>query len=383
MIDVSLAPCTSYDRDEVARVLREALEPIGGLDWVKPGMKIGIKANLVAQKKPEAAATTHPALLCELTRMLMERGAEVIVGDSPGGIYNSIYVNRIYNAAGMKTVEAAGARLNQDFSEAEKDLPEAVIAKRITYTAWLDGVDAVINFCKLKTHAMMGMSAAAKNLFGTIPGTRKPEYHFLYPNPMDFARMLVDLNTAFPVRLCLVDGVVGMEGNGPTAGTPRKIGCVLASKDAHKLDVICARIIGLDPMLIPTLAAARERGLLPEDLSQITTDRPVEPFCIPDYGNIPNANHLMEQDGNTALWGGSANRLLKRFIASRPKLYGPECVGCGECFRLCPAKAITMVNGKPSIDRKKCICCFCCQEFCPKGAMRSYRPPLARLAGKL
>jgi uncharacterized protein (DUF362 family) len=105
------------------------------------------------------------------------------------------------------------------------------VLKSFTYTAWLDACDAIIDFCKLKSHGMMGMSAAAKNLFGVIPGTMKPEYHFRFPDMRDFARMLVDINDYFAekVKITLVDAVEGMEGNGPTKGTPRHIGVLLAS----------------------------------------------------------------------------------------------------------------------------------------------------------
>lgn len=378
MVDVSLTRCADYEEKEVTAALLRVLEPLGGLSWVTPGMKIIIKANLVAYKKPDAAATTHPALLCALVRELVARGASVVIGDSPGGIYNSIYVNRIYSGTGMHDTEKAGAVLNQDFTEAECDLPDAVIAKHIRYTAYLDHADAIINFCKLKTHGMMGMSAAAKNMFGVIPGSVKPEYHYLYPNPMDFARMIVDLDSAFPARLCLVDAVIGMEGNGPTAGTPRPIGCLLASCDPHRLDMVCAKIIGLSPEQIPTLMAARERGLIPASPDEVTTSEPPEPYCIPDYKNIPNAAHLSDQDGNKALWGGVMDSLMHTFIAPRPALTREECIGCRECEKVCPAKAIIMQNGKPVIDRKSCIRCFCCQEFCPKGAMKVRRPVIAR-----
>ena len=73
--DVALVRCESYEDAEVSRALREALDAIGGLDWVTPGMKIAVKANLVISRKPEAAATTHPAVLCALTRELTARGA--------------------------------------------------------------------------------------------------------------------------------------------------------------------------------------------------------------------------------------------------------------------------------------------------------------------
>ena len=84
MSQVSVVKCESYRPDEVREALLKVLEPLGGLDWVRPNMRITIKANLVSMMKPEAAATTHPALLCELVRMLCERGAKPVIGDSPG-----------------------------------------------------------------------------------------------------------------------------------------------------------------------------------------------------------------------------------------------------------------------------------------------------------
>ena len=246
MFDVSVIKCDSYNSDEVKQALGEALDAVGGLDWVKEGMKIAIKANLVSFMSPEKAATTHPALLCELVKMLTEKGAEVVIGDSPGGIYNSVYVNKVYKATGMYETEKFGAKLNRNFEQTEVKNPDGMVLKSFIYTSWLDEADAVINFCKLKTHGMMGMSAAAKNIFGVIPGTLKPEYHFRFPSHDDFARMMVDLDEFFKVRLCICDAVVGMEGNGPTMGTPRKIGAVLASESPHKMDLVCAKIIGLN-----------------------------------------------------------------------------------------------------------------------------------------
>lgn len=380
--EVALARCGDYEPESVRRALREALSPIGGLDWVRPGMRVGVKINLVTGKKPEAAATTHPALLCALAEMLAERGASVVMGDSPGGLYTAAYVRRAYAAAGLRAVESSGARLNDNFAEAEKDCPGAAVAKHIRYTAWLDDCDAIVNFAKLKTHGMMGLTAAAKNMFGVVPGTVKPEYHYRYPDPMDFARMIVDLDDAFPIRLCLVDAVVGMEGNGPTAGRPRPVGCLLASTDPHRLDMVCAAIIGLEPLSVPTLLAAKERGYVPDTVSAIVTNRPIDDFCVPDYENI-NVGRLMEQDGNAAIFGKSASALFARVLRTRPQVNKSQCIGCRECERVCPAGAIAMVGGKPKIHRDRCIRCFCCQEFCPKGAMEVRRSAVARLLGRL
>lgn len=377
---VSLAECRGYGREEVERALKAALEPLGGLEWVRPGMRIAVKANLVSAMKPDAAATTHPAVLCALTEQLKARGAEVILGDSPGGLYTRAYVEHVYSATGMRQVEAAGARLNRDFSVKEGVYGEARAAKSFTYTGWLDQADAIISVSKLKTHGMMSMSAAAKNLFGAIPGTVKPEYHYRFPNPADFANMIVDLNEYFRPRLSLIDAVVGMEGNGPTAGEPRPIGLLLASESPHAADLLAAALLGLKPGEVPTLAAAQERGLIPSGPEQLEVSGPAwQPWVMEDYNRVGTVRSLRFSRDSTGIFGRATAGLIDKALASRPKLLAAECVGCGECARLCPAKAIVMENHRPRINRAACIRCFCCQEFCPKGAMKVHRTPLARM----
>ena len=124
MPDLALAPCPSYAPEDCRAALEQVIAATDGLSWVKPGMRVGIKANLVAAKKPDAAATTHPALLEALCRMLRDRGAVPVIGDSPGGLYTALALNRVYRAAGMDTVDA---ELNADFGVREVTLPEAKI----------------------------------------------------------------------------------------------------------------------------------------------------------------------------------------------------------------------------------------------------------------
>ena len=377
-MDVALAQCTQYDFDACLAALRAVIEPLDGLGWVRPGMRVAVKANLVTMLKPEAAATTHPVLLCALAELLRERGATAVIGDSPGGIYTAAYLAGVYRVTGVGAAQQYGAVLNQDFSQAEASCPDAAVMKTFQYTAWLDGCDGIIDFCKLKSHGMMCMSAATKNLFGTIPGTLKPEYHFRYPNHRDFADMIVDLAEYWKPRLSIVDAVVGMEGNGPTAGTPKQIGCLIAGTSTHKVDLVCAKILGLEREQVPTLQAALERGLIPETVEELEIAGDPNQYIVPDFERIETKRGILFQDNFHGLLGKIATPFMKRFIASRPQVHKPECIGCKKCAEICPAKAIVMKNRKPKIDRKACIRCFCCQEFCPKGAMKVARPPLAR-----
>ena len=378
-MDVAIVRCADYGEETCERALREVLAPFGGLDWVRPGMRVVIKANLVSAMKPEKAATTHPALLAALTGMLRERGANVVIGDSPGGTFAATHLNAVYRVCGLSEAEAAGAELNRDFSQKEAALPEAHTAKHITYTGYLDGADAIISFCKLKSHGMLSLSAATKNLFGAIPGIIKPEYHYRYPDPMDFADMLIDLNEFFLPRLYLVDAVQTMEGNGPTAGTPKYMGALLAGTNPHKIDLLCAKLIGLEAKNVPTLRAAQERGLTPVSAEELEISGDAEEFVCKDFVTV--------QKGTGTDFGAQKGKLLgaaaKTVLRARPKLKRSRCVGCGVCRDTCPAHAIVIEKGKAKIDRRACIRCFCCQEFCPKGAMRVHRTWVARIAGKL
>lgn len=377
MADVAIARCEGYENAEAA--LTEALAPFGGLDWARPGMKVALKVNLVSGGKPDSAVVPHPKFVSALCRLLVARGAEVVVGDSPGGLYTAPFVGHVYSASGMTAVEEVGARLNHDFSQRAVSFPEGKILRSFQYTAWLDGADAIIDVCKLKTHGMMGMSCAVKNLFGVIPGTLKPEYHFRYPNPDDFAAMLVDLADFVRPRLSICDAVVAMEGNGPTAGTPRNVGAVLAAQSPHALDLAAAHIIGLRAQDVPTLAAAHRRGYIPEDAQALSIAG--ELFAVPDFNLVAERSSLEFTRPIPGPLGALAGRAMRRLMRARPVLEARQCVGCGQCARVCPAHAIRMRAKFPRIDRRKCICCFCCQEFCPQGAMKVRRTFVARALG--
>ena len=379
--DVSIVACATYDPDDCRRALEQVLAPLGGLDWVTEGMRIVIKVNLVSAMKPEEAATTHPALLCALIEMLRSRGASVLLGDSPGGLYNAAHLNHVYDVAGMRDCAKCGAELNMDFSQNTATFPEAAVAKSFTYTAYLDQADAVIDFCKLKSHGMMGMTNAVKNFFGVIPGTMKPEYHYKYPKAEDFANVLVDLAAYFKPRLCICDAVVGMEGNGPTQGTPRQIGAVAASQSPYKLDLACAKLLGLTADDVPTLRAAVQRGLCPERAEELTIAGNLSAFFVSDF-QAPKAQGTVFFGQGGGLFGRLENTAMRAFLTPKPLPQKKTCIGCAKCAHICPAKAITMKNKLPHIDRKACIHCFCCQEFCPKGAMVVYRPVVARLLNR-
>ncbi|MBE6562901.1 MAG: DUF362 domain-containing protein [Ruminococcaceae bacterium] len=378
---VSIVRCESYEKEEVSKAFDKLLAPLGNLDFIKEGTKVAIKANLVTAIKPDKAATTHPALILELCKRLTEKGAAVTVGDSPGGPFTPLYMKGVYAATEMNRITEVGGNVNDNFSVSTcENFAEADVMHSFNYTSWLAEADVIINFAKLKTHGMMGMSAAVKNMFGAIPGTQKPEYHYRFPKSRDFASMLCDIDEYFKPVLSIIDGIVGMEGNGPTMGIPRKIGILAASPSVYDLDTVCAGVIGLTPDKVPTCQVAIERGLgsSPENIIVTGDGKDVK---ITDYKNIDRPNEIEFFTELVGIKGKLFNKIAKAALSTRPVL-DKGCIGCEKCKKICPANAITMKKGKPKIDREKCIRCFCCQEFCPKGALKVHRPIVARILAK-
>lgn len=369
MVDLSIVACGSYDRSELKKALAEVIEPVGGLAFVKPGQTVAIKANLVSPKNPDAAATTHPELLAALCELVAEAGGCPIVGDSPGGAFSRAAMAHTYSVCGLSVIESAGGRLNNDFSRVTIN----VGGVDYSYTGWLQQADHIIDCCKLKTHGMVGLSAAVKNMFGAVPGTIKPEYHYRFPKQEDFSRMLLDLCEYSNPKLSIIDAVVGMEGNGPNNGKPRFVGALIAATKPYYADLAAAAIIPFRAVP-PTITEAIRLGLCPADYSSLRCSGDPAKFAVPDYVTVDCSGTDF-----SGIHPRFVGKLASAVFVQRPTLQPELCVGCKKCRDVCPAGAIEMKNGRPHIDRKCCIRCFCCQEFCPKGALEVHRTWVARM----
>ena len=365
MSELHFSPCATYEKQQV----KEALSKICDLSWVQKGMRVAIKVNLITALAPDKAGTTHPIVIDAFCDLLVERGASVVIGDSPGGVWTAAYLEHVYKVTGLTALEREGVSLNRDFSVKTASHPEAMIAKSFEYTGYLDDADAIINICKLKSHGMMGMSAAVKNMFGAVPGITKPQYHYRFPDPKDFSDMILDIHSYFKPRLNIVDAIVAMEGNGPTQGTPKPIGLLLAGEDPCALDLACCLLMSADPQKVPTVEASIRRGLSPKEPRALSCYEALLPFQCKDFQIPPTAKPLTFLSEKGA-FSKMAAPILRWLLLSRPVVRKKECIGCKKCAEVCPAKAIEMKDRLPKIDRAACIRCFCCQELCPKGAMK-------------
>ena len=376
---VALAKVGEYDVGLIESTIRGQLKELG-LSGMFDGKRVVIKPNLVMKKSPDAAATTHPAVLEAMIRVLKDSAADIMIAESPPGLYTESALKGFYNACGITQVaEKYGVRLNYDTSSREVALPDAKTAHGFELITPLLDADVIVNLAKLKSHALTKFSGAVKNYFGSIPGLAKVETHARFPDYGDFGSMLTDLCAFFAGNkptFNLLDGIVAMEGNGPTGGEPRKLGYLVAGVNPFNVDIVGTKLIGFDDVIM--LEEAKRRGYASDSPEVIGVEpERVSDFVKPDSsagGGISALNFLSKA------FGGRLNRWLQ----PKPFVETAKCIGCGACARSCPKKTIELV-GDPKkhahiIDRD-CIKCFCCQELCPVKAVVIKKNPVMKLLG--
>ncbi len=355
-IPVWFVRCTDYGA-EVEGAFTRLLAGSGllGADKVR-GKRVLVKPNLLTDRTPEQAVTTHPDILRLVVRHLKSAGAEVSVGDSPASTAN---LPTVLEKSGLGAVceeervpfvafERAGV---QNFTENGFSFS---LAKSVVEA------DLIVNLPKVKSHSLTKLTAAVKNLYGAVPGYSKTTLHRQYPKPTVFGRLLQAIWRVLPPAVSIADGIVGMEGQGPANGKPVHLDFIAASADPFALDTAMCKVLHLRPSSIPYLKGM-EKAHSPEVCGDAIAGKsfstPVGAYRV---ALLPN-------------WFA---RFATKLLWVRPTFDPAKCISCGQCVRACPAKALTLPSRTiPVLDKKTCIGCACCHEVCPKGAIRM-RPSL-------
>jgi len=368
---VCLQAVPSYERAQIEQGLEAVLDPLGGMAaYVTVGQRVLIKPNMLAGKSPEKAVTTHPEVVRAVIRQVQRVGGVAVVGDSPG-VGSPLQVAK--RCGILDIVEETGAEF-APFSESER-----LKVSGKTFQEWpiardLLDADVVINLPKLKTHQMMGMTCAVKNLFGAILGMRKPALHLQAGSDKElFALMLLELAEAIRPALSIVDAVTAMEGEGPGSGDPVHLGALLAGDELLAVDTVASSLLGLTESQVWTQQVARK------------TKRPFSRLEEIDIIGVNPAQlrpeHFRPAKATDIHFGlpRFLRQPLKTSLSALPAVDFDRCLRCGLCVTHCPPKAMTIEKDRLRIDTRRCIGCFCCQELCPYGALHTRQGRLLRL----
>lgn len=368
---VVLIPCGSYDEETVFRVMKQGLDMLGGIEsFVKKEEHILVKPNFLSAAEADKAVTTHPSVIKGMLRLLRESGCtHVKYGDSPGHGTCQAAARRLGLSDGT-----CGAVLADMSEEVHVPFEAGMTAKEFQFAKEVVEADAIINLCKMKTHALERITGAVKNVYGLICGYHKAAGHVKYPNASVFARMLADIHRCVHPRLHIMDAVVAMEGNGPGSGTPVKMNLMLFSVDPVALDTVFCRLVSLDPQLVPTNTQGAAMGIGTYREEEIELWTPEGPITFPQLeAKYATPSFDVDRAGTKKSLLSRYSDIMTRF-SRRPVIDKGKCVRCGICVEHCPVpgKAVDFKRGKnlpPVYDYSKCIRCYCCQEMCPQHAI--------------
>jgi len=348
---VFVAGCEDYNIDRVKAAVDRVLDAFGGAKAIMAGSinggkRVLVKPNILIPKKPEDAATTHPAVIEAVCSAFIKEGAEVSIIDSTGGPHTRMVLRLLYGITGIKkAAKLCGATLSFDTSHKPVLCSKGQIIQQVEILSPVLEADLVISLAKAKTHSFMSMTGCVKNMFGCVPGLDKPRLHKRFSKREDFAAMLVDVCLSVNPGFSILDAVYGMEGGGPASGDPKLLGVIAGGLSPYAVDLAQSYLMGLRSYTVYTIQESLSRGLIPGD-----------PASLEWFGDEPKQ------------FRKSFKPATKYKSDEIPKILD-SCIGCGDCVRICPMQCMEIRERLAVISERDCIRCYCCHEFCPEKAI--------------
>lgn len=257
MLAESFIASLSNYRADISGTIKSGLLELGISQGEIAGKRILIKPNLVETIADAVHINTHPLVIHGAIEAFMARGAaEVLVGEGPGHCRDSLF---LLEESGLMEVLAENrirfVDLNYDKVYSVNNAGGLSRLNELVFPETLQKVDWIVSMAKMKTHHWAGVTLSMKNLFGVMPGS----YYGWPKNVLHWAGInetILDIYAALRPHLAIVDGIIGMEGDGPIMGTPHPVGVLVMGRNYPAVDATCARIMGIDPYKVPHLAAA-------------------------------------------------------------------------------------------------------------------------------
>jgi uncharacterized protein (DUF362 family) len=245
-----------------------------------------------------------------------------------------------------------GIELNYNTDTTKVSIQQGKLLKKTPICNFILQADKIIALPKIKTHSYMIMTLATKIMYGAVPGLTKAKYHSLFIRRLSFADILLDILSVAKPNLIIMDGIIGMQGNGPASGSPVNLKVLLASENAVAIDIAVCKMLNIEPVGIPILKRAKVRGLWPKKI--------IYPQLKPD--NVKYKGFILPSTANYLITG-------KKTPQQNP-IVTSNCTSCKLCQEICPKQAITNKPEGAKIDYTKCIRCYCCHEICPEEAIK-------------
>ncbi len=367
---VLLISQNNYNQNEIDNAVKRAFNHFR-ISFNR-GEKVLLKVNLVAGHEVNRRVTTDPSIVRAAAKIILEQGAIPFIADSPG-------IDNFKNAAEKAGFMSVARELNIECRElidpVDIQVKDDADFHKIQVSRYVLEADKIINLAKLKTHGQMYLTMGVKNLFGCIPGRLKAGWHYnVGLNREKFAALLLDLYNAVKPDFTILDGVIGMQGDGPTSGEPYNFGIIAACVDALTMDFHLCKMLGAKFEDYPLYLAAKKRNLPQCVLNPSDVEGDIKSDFIFKDVNIPQTRTM---------------RLLprlpfiERLMTSRPVHIPELCIGCGRCQAVCAAGALRHENKKLYFDYSKCIRCYCCHEMCPVKAIEFKQSVLLSFINKL
>ncbi len=372
---VAVVRCESYDRVVVERAMQRGIELVGGCcSFAQPGERILFKPNVLWGSNPARCVVTHPEVVRAAVACFNSTNAVLQYGDSSAGLPNA--AGALKKSGYPKALASLPVKAVSFIEGKTVEIPAGIKVKMLRIAGAALEADGIINLPKLKTHGLVRMTGAVKNLYGCVPGMTKGQYHALFPDPYDFSMLLADIVMLLRPRLHIMDAVYAMEGNGPQSGKPKKLGVLLFSTDPVALDFAACRLINLNPEYVPTIAAGQKCGLGVAEEEKID-------FVGDEIKTLTDRSFKVAKKPPVRMSSRGILGKIRRLFLARPVINRKKCILCGRCIESCPIqpKALMRHNrsNQPVYNYRRCIRCFCCQEICPSEAILIRQP----LAGKL
>jgi uncharacterized protein (DUF362 family) len=280
LASVFIAKNQSYGGDLV-RTIRDGLVACGFAAEAVRGKRVLLKPNMVEPIREAPHMTTHPAMVLAAAEVFRGWGANVTVGEGPGHLRDTDLA-LVESGVGeaLESAKLPFADLNYQEIAWTKNRGRRSKLTGFFFPQAVAEADLIVSLPKMKTHHWVGVTAAMKNLYGTIPGCKygwpKNVLHY-----SGIKETVFDINASLPRAIAIVDGIDCMEGDGPIMGTLKPMGLVLVGACPAAVDATICRLMDVDPYAVPYLELAAGRLGPIDDRLIVQRGEPWQPLMSP------------------------------------------------------------------------------------------------------